>query len=437
TAPADIADLTTTTVTGSTIALAWTAPGDDATTGTAAVYDIRYSPSTITPANWALAIPVTTEPVPQLAGTTEAITVTDLASETTYYFAIKSTDESANTSNLSNLAQATTLDISAPTISHISSGTPSTTSVAITWDTDEPATTQVSYGTTVAYGYYSTLDETLLTTHTVLLTDLTPETNYHFQVISEDAATNSAVSSDQNFTTTVASDTTDTGGESQTSAQIIIPNVPKLSIDKIMAPIVTAKKLAQRVEIMQNPVIPETTISLDEENDLITISEKILNNDQLSQAEEEVIVEALNNLILTNYDQTEDFLVLKGKSAPLSTIAISIENKNIVNTVRCDSDGLWEYKIQLNSFSPGTYQINMKSMIGKYKGNQKGVMKLFREKMPLYIILSLSIIFIYLIVVVIFLGSQFITDHKKHRKRNSTRKNVRFARRKIKHARKK
>ncbi len=56
TAPADVTDLATGTVTTSSVALSWTAPGDDGATGTASSYDIRYSTSTITAGNWPTAI---------------------------------------------------------------------------------------------------------------------------------------------------------------------------------------------------------------------------------------------------------------------------------------------------------------------------------------------------------------------------------------------
>jgi len=83
--------------------LNWTAPGDDGTTGTAASYDIRYSTTSITEGNWNSAMQLTGEPAPQSAGSTETFTVTGLSTGTTYYLAIKTTDEIGNESGLSNL----------------------------------------------------------------------------------------------------------------------------------------------------------------------------------------------------------------------------------------------------------------------------------------------------------------------------------------------
>ncbi len=90
------------------VTLTWTAPGDDGSTGTAAVYDIRYSTSPINEANWNSATQVTGEPAPQAAGSSESVTVTGLEWSTTYYFAIKAADEADNWSALSNVASFTT-----------------------------------------------------------------------------------------------------------------------------------------------------------------------------------------------------------------------------------------------------------------------------------------------------------------------------------------
>lgn len=114
TPPANIADLSTGTATFSSIALHWTAPGDDGSTGTATEYDIRYAAFVITDANWNSAAQVTGEPSPQPAGSAENFTVTGLNSTTTYYFAIKTADEIPNWSGLSNIAAGTTSDVPTP-----------------------------------------------------------------------------------------------------------------------------------------------------------------------------------------------------------------------------------------------------------------------------------------------------------------------------------
>jgi len=71
----------------------------------------------------------------------------------------------------------------------------------VSWITDKPATSQVVYGTTNAYGSTTTLDQKLATGHSATLAGLMPSTTYHFKVISKDGSDNEATSQDQTFTT--------------------------------------------------------------------------------------------------------------------------------------------------------------------------------------------------------------------------------------------
>jgi hypothetical protein len=114
TAPSVIADLAVTGATGTTLSLRWTAPGDDGNVGTATSYDIRYSTSPITNANFASATAVTGEPVPAVAGTVQTMTIAGLSGSTTYYIAMKTTDNASNVSGLSNVPTGTTTDTVAP-----------------------------------------------------------------------------------------------------------------------------------------------------------------------------------------------------------------------------------------------------------------------------------------------------------------------------------
>lgn len=118
TPPAAIADLTVTGVTGTSLSLRWTAPGDDGTTGTATSYDIRYSTSPITNGNWNSATTVTGEPAPAAAGSQQTFTITGLAGSQTYYVAMKTTDDAGNVSTLSNVANGTTADTIPPAPVH-------------------------------------------------------------------------------------------------------------------------------------------------------------------------------------------------------------------------------------------------------------------------------------------------------------------------------
>ena len=114
TPPAAITTLAVTATTGSTMALRWNAPGNDESTGTAASYDVRYSTSPITSANWTTATQATGEPAPAVAGTQQVYTLPGLSGSQTYYVAIKATDGSGNVGALSNVVSGTTADTVAP-----------------------------------------------------------------------------------------------------------------------------------------------------------------------------------------------------------------------------------------------------------------------------------------------------------------------------------
>ena len=104
-APAAVANLAATAVAPGTVRLAWTAPGDDGQTGTAAAYAIRYATSPITAGNFASATPLAA-PAPAAAGSAQIIEATGLSSGATYYFALMTRDEAFNWSALSNVPSA-------------------------------------------------------------------------------------------------------------------------------------------------------------------------------------------------------------------------------------------------------------------------------------------------------------------------------------------
>ncbi|MEK7187296.1 MAG: Ig-like domain-containing protein [Patescibacteria group bacterium] len=83
-----------------------------------------------------------------------------------------------------------------PTISGIiSSGT--TSSITISWTTNEPATTQIDYGLTTTYGQSSPFISSLTTSHSVTLQNLSDGTTYNIRLRSADAANNLSFSTNQ------------------------------------------------------------------------------------------------------------------------------------------------------------------------------------------------------------------------------------------------
>ncbi len=79
----------------------------------------------------------------------------------------------------------------------------SDTSVEVSWESTAPADSRVDYGLDSSYGF-TEFDPALVTDHSVVLTGLTPNTEYHFQVTSVDAGFFEAQSEDRVFDTTLA-----------------------------------------------------------------------------------------------------------------------------------------------------------------------------------------------------------------------------------------
>lgn len=90
------------------LTLIWTAPGDDANSGTAVKYDLRMSPSPITESNFATAYQITFVPAPKPAGQQQQLSISNLSPGTKYYFALKTRDDAGNWSPMSNLVSTMT-----------------------------------------------------------------------------------------------------------------------------------------------------------------------------------------------------------------------------------------------------------------------------------------------------------------------------------------
>jgi hypothetical protein len=92
-----------------------------------------------------------------------------------------------------------------PTISNIKATAVSATSTTIVWKTDLPATSQILYGLTTAYGSQTAASSTATTTHNQTIRNLLPNTIYHFKVLSALSSYVTPISStDMTFTTGVS-----------------------------------------------------------------------------------------------------------------------------------------------------------------------------------------------------------------------------------------
>ena len=243
TAPDAVADLTTGTVTATSVALSWTAPGDDAATGTATTYDIRYSTSTITAGNWASATQATGEPAPSVAGSAETFTVTGLSESITYYFAIKTSDEVPNESGLSNVPSGTTSgDVTAPdAVTDLATGTVTTSSVALSWTasgddgaTGTATTYDVRYSTsTITAGNWASATQATGepapsvagSAETFTVTGLSESTTYYFAIKTSDEVPNESALSNvpsAATATTAPADVTDLATGTVTTSSVAL-----------------------------------------------------------------------------------------------------------------------------------------------------------------------------------------------------------------------
>ncbi len=219
TPPTSITDLASPTIKPNYVVLTWTAIGDDGITGTASIYDLRYSTLPIGDESaFAVATPVMGMAIPKASGSAETCTVHGLLPATTYHFAIKAADEVPNWSAPSNVVTFTTLpeDVDSPeavtdlhavagiNIAYLSwtapadVGTAGVASYYIRYSTapiDEGnwalATPAIGEPTPTAPG----------TRQTCTVAHLTPSTTYYFAMKSSDFAEPSNVSAVSNVAT--------------------------------------------------------------------------------------------------------------------------------------------------------------------------------------------------------------------------------------------
>lgn len=107
--------------------------------------------------------------------------------------------------NVSISAGGTT-DTTPPVISDVASRDVNQNGATVSWMTNEPATSQVDYGTSVSYGSSTALNTSLDTAHTQVIAGLAANTTYHYRVRSSDAAGNSTSSGDLTFATPTTPD---------------------------------------------------------------------------------------------------------------------------------------------------------------------------------------------------------------------------------------
>jgi len=137
--------------------------------------------------------------------TIHSVTLIGLSPKTTYSYRVISSDQFGNTATGQTLSFTTATDTISPQISNVKSEVASTGSgetvkyqAIISWDTDEPATSQIEYAQGIGGDYTdkSLEVESLNSAHVVILPDLKPNSAYHFRIVSKDLVGNIAYSDD-------------------------------------------------------------------------------------------------------------------------------------------------------------------------------------------------------------------------------------------------
>jgi uncharacterized lipoprotein YddW (UPF0748 family) len=128
--------------------------------------------------------------------TSHSVPLSGLTPGTTYHYRVISGN--ANGTTTSGDYMFTT--VGPPVISNVQATGITNNAATITWTTDQASSSQMEYGLTASYGSLSPLNSTPVTSHSVALSGLTPNTLYHYRVISANG-NGSRTSSDYTFTT--------------------------------------------------------------------------------------------------------------------------------------------------------------------------------------------------------------------------------------------
>ena len=186
-----ITAVTTTNITNTTVTITWT-------TDQASTSQVNYGGTTSYGASSSLNTILTTS---------HSVTLTALIQGTIYNFDVVSANSSGVSATSANATFTTTGSAPAPVISAVTSSNVTSATATVTWTTDQAASSQVNYGLTTGYGSSSALATPLVTSHSVILTGLAPNTTYDFDVISANSANTPASSGNYTFTTQAASAT--------------------------------------------------------------------------------------------------------------------------------------------------------------------------------------------------------------------------------------
>jgi hypothetical protein len=134
--------------------------------------------------------------------TAHSQSLSGLVAATTYHYRVHSANAGgAETISGDLMFTTASKPATAPTISAVTASSITSSGATISWKTDQPATTQVEFGKTTAYGSLTTLKTSLVNNHSQTVSGLSPLTVYHYRVRSKNASGTQTISGDFTFTT--------------------------------------------------------------------------------------------------------------------------------------------------------------------------------------------------------------------------------------------
>ncbi|MCR4275645.1 MAG: fibronectin type III domain-containing protein [Candidatus Wolfebacteria bacterium] len=137
--------------------------------------------------------------------TSHSLRLTGLSASTTYFFVVESFDAASSVTRSAQLS-FNTVSAAAPVISVISVSGLSSSTATISWTTDTLSTSKVYFSTSTPVNVLSAQtasSSALVTSHLIVLTGLSANTNYYFVIESVDVISNVSRSSQFSFLTTL------------------------------------------------------------------------------------------------------------------------------------------------------------------------------------------------------------------------------------------